>query len=136
MFYEFRITPDLSVSPFLRKAALHKMDGSRASVRRRYRSDLRVGITANDLCDLRLSAIGRFLTDKEYDMILFQSVNTSQVDELIEVLLKTENGYFDSFFAVLENHSCNRMGKRLKEEGTYVREWCPAKNEIKLPVAN
>lgn len=40
------------------------------------------------------------------------------MDELIEVLLQKENRDFDSFCAVLEKHSYNAMGERLKEGGT------------------
>lgn len=47
-----------------------------------------------------------------------QGVNASQVDELIEALLQKENRDFDSFCAVLEKHSYNAMGERLKEAGT------------------
>ena len=73
-----------------------EMAGSRTGARRRYRSDLRVGITANDMSDLGL-CVNELPTGEECATISSQGVNAGLANELIKVLQNKKNGNLDSF---------------------------------------
>ena len=78
------------------------MDAARKSAIRRHHSDLREGVTVNNLLpDLHCDA-GGFLTSVESQEIASKGSNVKQVDELIAVLLTKEDRDFDSFCRVLK----------------------------------
>ena len=94
------------------------MDDRRAEALLRYRSYLTC-ITANNLLpDLRGGAL---LTDAESTRIWSKSDNTSQVHELIDILLTKGSEDFDRFILVLKKHGYKSMAKRLRDTaGAYV----------------
>lgn len=88
------------------------MNEKRREALRKHRQDLRGVIQVENI----LPALCPWLTDVEYSRVSEREDNVAKVDELINILLATQVGHFDSFCVALEQNGYGHLAKTLQKE--------------------